>query len=83
MATRAKKGNGRSKVGMVMAALATAGAVSLLNTKARRKKVIAVVGKASKAAVSAVAASEVLAKAGPLLAQRRKPRSKLATWLNR
>ena len=83
MATRtAKKGNGSraSKIGLAVAALATVGAVRMLNTKTRRKQLAAAASKVGKAAATLVATSEVLKKAGPLL--RRKPRSRLATWLN-
>lgn len=83
MATRtAKKANGSrtSKIGLAMAALATVGAVRMLNTKTRRKQIATAASKIGKAAASLIAASEVVKNAGPLL--RRKPRSRLSTWLN-
>lgn len=83
MATRAKKTNGSrtSKIGLAMAALATAGAVSMLNTKTRRKKLATTAAKVGKAAATLIATSQVVKKAGPLLS--RKPRSRVATWLGR
>ncbi len=86
MATRTKKaakGSRTSKIGLAMAALATAGAVSMLTTKTRRKQVAATAAKvgAKVGKAAATATSEVMKKAGPLLS--RKPRSRVAALFNR
>lgn len=66
---------------MAVAALATAGAVRMLNTKTRRKQLATAARKVGKAAAALIAASEVVKSAGPLLG--RNPRSRLSALLNR
>lgn len=88
MATRvaAKRKNGSSnKMKMVMAALAAAGAFSLLNNPSRRKGAAKMIGKAGKAAATVLAASKVVGEA-PQLARMvgltARKRSRLTSWLH-
>ena len=70
---------------MVMAALAAAGAFSLLNNRTRRASAAKMIGKAGKAAATVIAASKVvgempeLARIGGLTARKR---SRLTSWLH-
>lgn len=88
MAMRAaakRKHGSNNKMKMVMAALAAAGAFSLLKNPSRRKSAARMIGKAGKAAATVIAASKVVGDA-PQLARmvglNARKRSRLASWLH-
>jgi hypothetical protein len=77
-------GNGRSKIGMVMTALAAMSAIGVFRNRRRRASLLRGISKVGAAAATMVAAAEVMApKMYARAMARPAPRSRFTAWLAR